>query len=102
MQKLQKQYDVASSRVITCGTIEQMWALIKLAPVVVTDRYHPGVATHILGKGDDLLITEYKSENRKMSGLARMISKYSPSEIKHLNDMAFDMLKSVIIKHGGR
>lgn len=36
-------------RVVTCGTVEEMFALVSSAPHVVTDRYHPGVASMIVG-----------------------------------------------------
>jgi hypothetical protein len=36
-------------RTVTCSTVEEMFALVSSAPHVVTDRYHPGIASLIAG-----------------------------------------------------
>jgi len=97
MFKLGIKYNIPREYLVTCGTIEQMWGLVSQAPLVVTDRYHPGVAAHIVGS--KVIITEYKNENRKMAGLNQMIKDHTPSEIRKLNEAAFLQLRNTMIKH---
>merc|ERR1739844_625944 len=48
--------------------VEKAWALIAVSKEVITDRYHPGIAAHILGK--KITIVNYENEMTKMQGLA--------------------------------
>ena len=60
MTMMRTQYHFQRNRLVTFDSIEEMWALISLAPHVVTDRYHPGIATTILGV--KLTLTNYPNE----------------------------------------
>ena len=95
LRTLRRQHGVDNVRTVTVNTVEEMFCLINYAPRVVTDRYHPGVASLILNK--QLILTSYKQEGVKMSGLHRMID-FTPSKIRHLNERAFDDLLAVIIQ----
>ena len=90
---LRKKHNVHKLNTILLNSVEEMFALISLSIHVVTDRYHPGVATSILGK--KLTIIMYKAEHVKMQGLHAM-RKYTPSSIKLMNDRAFDALFSIL------
>ena len=57
------------------------------------DRYHPGIATLILGA--KLTLTNYPNEHVKMEGLNRM-SQYSRDDIRLMNEKAFDRLLQAI------
>lgn len=70
-----------------------MFALVSIAPHVISDRYHPGVATFIVGK--KLTLTSYKLESSKMMGLQNMLT-YSHSEMVKMNKRSFDALLQVI------
>ena len=92
-ETLRSEFSVPPSHTIICSTIEQMWALIDLAPRVVTDRYHPGVVSLI--QGTKLTVTRYTSEAIKLAGLYRMQS-YDKNLIRQYNEHAFSALKNVI------
>ena len=93
MNRLKQEFLVPHDRVNTCHSIEEMFALISLAPEVVTDRYHPGVSALI--QGTKLTITNYPNEEIKMKGLF-MMSKHTKAEIKQMNDNAFNHLLNII------
>ena len=96
--KLESDFNVDSSHTIICSTIEQMWALVDLAPKVVTDRYHPGVVSLI--QDTPLIITRYEYEAIKLAGLYRM-QMYDKNKVRDYNEKAFSMLKEVIL-HGAQ
>jgi hypothetical protein len=93
MNRLEKDFSVAHDRVNTCHSIEEMFALISLAPRVITDRYHPGVASLIQGK--KLTVTKYPAEEIKLKGLI-MMNNYTKLEIEKMNDVAFSHLLNII------
>ena len=93
MTTLRTQYHFQKSRLITFGSVEEMWALVSLASEVVTDRYHPGIAALIIGT--KLTLTSYPNENVKMAGLNRM-SAYGREDIRKMNEKAFDRLLQTI------
>ena len=93
LRTLRRQHGVDGVRTVTVNTVEEMFCLINYAPKVVTDRYHPGVASLILDK--PLILTSYKQEAVKMSGLHGMIE-FTPSKIRKLNQRAFDDLLAVL------
>ena len=64
MNRLKAQHGVRKSRTVTCRTVEEMFALVSSAPHVITDRYHPGVASMIVGT--KLSITKYVLEATKV------------------------------------
>ena len=74
-------------------SVEEMFALVSSVPHVITDRYHPGVASMIVGT--DLSLTMYRSEATKMNGLRGML-RYSRAEIVKMNQIAFTKLKNII------
>lgn len=76
--------------------IEKEWALIGLSTEVITDRYHPGVATHRLGK--PLTMMYYEHQQIKMSGLAQTASSTTTEEIKELNAIALSALKQTLVE----
>ena len=92
---LQRRHGVHHSRVYTCASVEEMFALVSSAPHVITDRYHPGVASMIVGT--KLTLTSYKLEATKMEGLRKM-QKFSHAEILAMNEKAFSSLLKVINK----
>ena len=65
MNRLKAQHGVRKSRTVTCTTVEEMFALVSSAPHVITDRYHPGVASMIVGT--KLSITKYVLEATKVT-----------------------------------
>lgn len=40
--QLKEKYEIDASRIFFLGSIEQMWALVAVAPRVLSDRYHAG------------------------------------------------------------
>ena len=97
LKNLRHKHDVHHTRTLICESVEEMFAMVSSAPHVVTDRYHPGVASMIVGT--KLTITSYKLEATKMQGLHAM-SKYSHDQIKKMNDVAFDALMDLMIENG--
>jgi len=95
MKILKNEYHFESNKLVTFNSIEEMWALVSLAPQVITDRYHPGIAALIIGT--KLTLTSYPNENVKMSGLSRM-RQYGREEIRKMNEKAFDRLLQIIHK----
>ena len=95
LRTLRRQHGVDSARTVTVNTVEEMFCLINYAPKVVTDRYHPGVASLILDK--PLILTSYRQEAVKMSGLHGMID-FTTSKIRKLNQRAFNDLLAVILQ----
>merc|ERR1711871_13754 len=93
MSMMKSQYHFQRNRLVTFESIEEMWALISLAPHVVTDRYHPGIATTILGT--KLTLTNYPNERVKMEGLHRM-QQYNRDDIRMMNEKAFERLLQTI------
>ena len=93
MAMMKSQYHFQRNRLVTFESIEEMWALISLAPHVVTDRYHPGIATTILGT--KLTLTNYPNERVKMEGLHRM-QQYGRDDIRTMNEKAFERLLQTI------
>jgi hypothetical protein len=68
-----------------------LWGLLRGRPQhVYTDRYHPGVAAHILGIPFTTL--SYPAEQIKLKGLAELTTTKTPHELKQLNDQAFAAL----------
>ena len=65
MNRLKSQHGVRKSRTVTCTSVEEMFALVSSAPHVITDRYHPGVASMIVGT--KLSITKYVLEATKVN-----------------------------------
>ena len=65
MNRLKAQHGVRKSRTVTVSTVEEMFALVSSAPHVITDRYHPGVASMIVGT--KLSITKYVLEATKVT-----------------------------------
>ena len=49
MTRLRAQHGIHKLRTVTLGSVEEMFALVSSAPHVITDRYHPGVASMIVG-----------------------------------------------------
>lgn len=95
MNRLNNQHGVRKARTVTCSTVEEMFALVSSAPHVITDRYHPGVASMIVGT--KLSLTKYVLEATKMGGLHAMM-KFKHDEIIKMNDDAFDRLKELLVK----
>ena len=93
MENIRKKWKIPRSRMITCSTIEEMFALISLSPHVISDRYHPGVAALVLGV--KLTVTKYRGEIVKMTGLWRM-QKYKKEEVVEMNEKAFSALLRLI------
>lgn len=92
-KNIRSTYKIPGSRIVNLETIEAMFGLISIASHVVTDRYHPGVATLLNNK--KLTVTRYKAETVKMTGLYRM-QKYKRKEIIKMNNKAFDVLLKLI------
>jgi hypothetical protein len=89
LEKQQQQ----QQQVVMCTSVEQLWGLLlALGPQghVYTDRYHPGVAAHILGVPFTTL--SYPDEQIKLKGLAALTAAKTPRELKQLNDEAFAAL----------
>ena len=93
MNIMRTEYHFQRNRLVTFESIEEMWALISLSSHTVTDRYHPGIASLIIGT--KLTLTSYPNENVKMSGLNRM-QRYGREEIRKMNEKAFDRLLNTI------
>jgi len=99
-QTLSEKYDSANtsgkSRFIVCEQVEQLWALVNMSQFVFTDRYHPGVAARI--HDIPLKTIAYKGEQYKLSGLMKL-SNVTVSEMKAMNQEAFQLLSSVLMKY---
>ena len=95
MKMLMTKHHFERNKLVTFHSVEEMWAMISLAPQVVTDRYHPGIAALIIGT--KLTLTNYPNEYVKMSGLNRM-QQYGREEIRKMNEKAFDRLLQIIHK----
>ena len=93
MKMLRRKHSVHRTRVVTASSVEEMFALVSAAPHVVTDRYHPGVASMIVGTR--LSITFYKLEMTKMMGLHAM-QQFSHDEILNMNEKAFNALLKLL------
>ena len=93
MSMMRTQYKFQRNRLIIFDSIEEMWALVSLAGMVVTDRYHPGIAALIVGT--PLTLTSYPNENVKMKGLGRM-QQYKREDVRNMNEKAFERLLQVI------
>ena len=93
MAMIKSKHHFQHNRLVTFDSIEEMWALISLAPHVVTDRYHPGIATIIIGA--KLTLTNYPNERVKMEGLHRM-KQYSRDDMRAMNEKAFERLLQTI------
>ena len=93
MSMLRTQYKFQRNRLIIFESIEEMWALVSLAGMVITDRYHPGIAALIVGT--PLTLTSYPNENIKMKGLSRM-QQYKREDIRNMNEKAFERLLQMI------
>jgi len=93
MKRFRTAFHMHGDRVITCRTVEEMFAIISMSPEVVTDRYHPGVAALMLGT--KLTITKYPAEEIKMQGLLQM-SSYKEEDIEEMNEKAFSSLLNII------
>ena len=70
-----------------------MFAIISVASEVVTDRYHPGVASLI--HGIKLTITRYPNEEIKLKGLMEM-GRYNKYQTEEMNEKAFNALLQII------
>lgn len=92
---LEEEFGVKKSHTVTMNSIEEMWSLVKMAPHVYTDRYHPGVAAVI--QGTPFTIISFPSEAIKLAGLYRMSTTYTVEEIEEMNKKAFDKLAQIII-----
>jgi exopolysaccharide biosynthesis predicted pyruvyltransferase EpsI len=92
MKTMKTQYHFQRNRLVIFDSIEEMWSLISLSHHVVTDRYHPGIASLIIGT--KLTLTSYPNENVKMSGLKRM-QEYTREDIRGMNEKAFDRLLAI-------
>ncbi len=93
MSMMRTQYKFQRNRLIIFESIEEMWALVSLAGMVVTDRYHPGIASLIVGT--PLTLTSYPNENVKMKGLGRM-QQYKREDIRNMNEKAYERLLQMI------
>lgn len=93
MSMMRTQYKFQRNRLIIFESIEEMWALVSLASMVVTDRYHPGIAALIVGT--PITLTSYPNENVKMKGLGRMMQ-YKREDIRNMNEKTFERLLQVI------
>ena len=74
------------------GSLEASFS-ISVASEVVTDRYHPGVASLI--HGIKLTITRYPNEEIKLKGLMEM-GRYNKYQTEEMNEKAFNALLQVI------
>jgi hypothetical protein len=82
---------------VTCDTVEQLFGLISNAQHVYTDRYHPGVAAHVLGI--EFSIIRYEEERDKLIGLRDLVYKeqYSASTVHdEFNAKSFDILEGIL------
>lgn len=93
MQRFKTAYHMHGDRVITCKSIEEMLAIISMAPEIITDRYHPGIAALMLGT--KLTITKFSAEDIKLQGLLQ-ISSYKEEDIEDMNEKAFSALLNII------
>jgi hypothetical protein len=93
MQRFKTAYHMHGDRVITCRSIEEMLAIVSIAPEVITDRYHPGIAALMLGT--KLTITKFSTEDIKLQGLLQM-SSYKEEDIEDMNEKAFSALLNII------
>jgi len=97
-QDLNKKYSTSAngsrnSRFIVCTQVEQLWALVRISRIVYTDRYHPGVAARIHNVPLKLLV--YPREQQKLDGLMEL-SNMTATELKSLNQEAFQMLRDAL------
>jgi hypothetical protein len=94
---LKKTYRLHDAQMIQCQSIEQLFGLLSSSLVdhVYTDRYHPGVASHIVWK--PFTVLDYPAEQIKLTGLAELTEKQSPTYLKTLNQQAFQMLDKVVL-----
>ncbi|KAG7366306.1 polysaccharide pyruvyl transferase [Nitzschia inconspicua] len=84
---------------VICDTVEQLFGLISTAQHVYTDRYHPGVAAHVLGV--DFSILRYEEERDKLIGLRDLVykEKHSAESIRDsFNTKAFAILDDALEK----
>jgi hypothetical protein len=83
---------------VICQTVEQLFALIHQAKQVYTDRYHPGVVAHRMGK--EFTILQYEQEQSKLIGLNELVStKVSAKTIQdEYNTRAFSKLRETLRK----
>jgi polysaccharide pyruvyl transferase WcaK-like protein len=81
---------------VVCDTVEQLFGLISWSQHVYTDRYHPGVVAHRLGK--NFTILKYESEQSKLVGLAELVATdVSASTIRNeYNQKAFSQLRETL------
>ena len=93
LRLLRRQYGIPPTQTVVVRSVEEMFCLISYSNVVVTDRYHPGVASFMLGK--KVILTMYKQEGVKMAGLKSMMT-YTQSKIRELNRKALKKLLKVI------
>ncbi|KAJ1617802.1 hypothetical protein T492DRAFT_1097266 [Pavlovales sp. CCMP2436] len=74
---------VPATRAILAENVEQMWGLIDTARragvLVLSDRYHPAVAAHLLGAR--VQVIKYSREPQKLNGVNQMLG--LPSEKVH-------------------
>ena len=90
---MRKEFHVPKDHVNTCKSIEEMFAIISVASEVVTDRYHPGVASLI--HGIKLTVTRYPAEEIKLKGLFEM-GRYNKFQTEEMNEKAFNALLQII------
>jgi hypothetical protein len=81
---------------ILCRSVEELWGLIGHASKVYTDRYHPGVAAHILNVEFDVL--SYPAEQVKLNGLAQITKarNMTPAILQRANQRAFERVRGLL------
>jgi hypothetical protein len=87
------------NQVLMLDTIEQMFAITQLASDVYSDRYHPAIIAHRLGKNVQLLKLQ-KKRAMKLIGLRSLIHEFpDPSVIATERiPTAFKMLRDALRK----
>jgi len=75
--------------------VENMWALISVSDEVITDRYHPAVAAHRLGK--PLTVMRYGHEMTKMAGVKEVVATKTAEELRELNTEALRALQETLV-----
>lgn len=86
--------------VMLLENVEQMWALIEVArdagALVLSDRYHPLVAAHVLGASARPIA--YPAEHQKMDGVNRMLQ-VPGHQVRALNSRAWRCLRAALDSH---
>jgi hypothetical protein len=93
IERIKLQHKIHHSRAVVCTSVEDVFALVSVAPHVISDRYHPGIATYLMGK--KLTLTMTRTESVRMMTLQRLLRQRKADLIK-MNNRAFLQLQTLI------